>query len=143
MSSQCPTCATSSDEGTSHPFWDRLGIGLSVACLIHCLTLPLIASGLAVWAAVDMHLWLALLIVPVAAFVAWSAHRTHRHRWVGPLLLLGSAIIVGTIFLHPYTNAWTEAAINMTGGSLLVAGHWIHYRATRSARQDKPVCADA
>jgi len=143
MSSQCPTCATSTEEGTSHPLWDRLGIGLSVACLIHCLTLPLAASGLAVWAAVDMHLWLVLLIVPVAAFVGWNAHRTHRHRWVGPLLLLGSAIIVGTIFLHPYTNVWTEAAINMTGGSLLVAGHWIHYRAMRAAREDNPVCADA
>jgi len=31
----------------------------------------------------------------------------------------------------------------MMGGSLLVAGHWIHYRAMRAAREDNPVCADA
>lgn len=143
MSSKCPTCTPSKDDEGAHPFWDRLGIGLSLACLIHCLTLPIVASGLAIWAAVDLHLWLALLIVPIAGVVAWNAHRTHRHRWVGPLLLVGSACIVGAILLDPFVSAWTETAVTAIGSVLVVAGHWIHYRASQSVRRTMAVGSDA
>ncbi len=112
--------------------------------MIHCLSLPIIASGLAVWAAVDLHAWLALLIVPIAGVVAWNAHKTHRHRWVGPLLLVGAAFIVGAILLDPFVSKWTESAVTVVGSALIIAGHWIHHRrAAHNHEQQEVARVDA
>ncbi len=126
MGTSCSQCAP--EEASVSPFWDRLGIGLSTVCLIHCLSLPVLASGIAVWAAIDLHFWLALLIVPVALGIGWHAHRTHRHRWVGPLLLGGCVLLVGALVLEPIVGHTIETGIAAVGGLLLITGHWLNIR---------------
>lgn len=128
MSHSCSDCSPDAHPHFLDPLWDRLGIGLSAVCLVHCLSLPVILSGAAIWAAVDWHAWLALLIVPLALVIAWNAHYSHRHRWVGPLLLIGCVALVGAILVDPYVTKALETGITVAGSLLLIAGHWLHIR---------------
>ncbi len=110
--------------------WDRLGIGLSFLCMIHCLALPVLLTGLATAAVAEsFHLWVALLIVPVALVAALPSYRTHRQRGVLWLLGTGVLLLFAALLLEPVVGQTGENAVTVAGGVLLVAGHWKNWHA--------------
>ena len=110
--------------------WDRLGILLSLLCLVHCLVLPLLLAGLSVWNFLEgAHLWLALAVAPVTLLAAVPGYRRHGRREV---LWLLSVDVVGLFVALPAghaAGALAEQALTSAAGFLLVAGHWINTRA--------------
>lgn len=125
----------------SKTVWDRLGIGLSGLCAVHCLLIPLVAALLPLWpVAESVHVWshpvLFLLIVPTV----WLALRNggYRRRSV-TLLLLGGLSTVGMAgLLHDVTgllaSEWGEAVITLAGSVQLISGHGLNYRSHRRGR---------
>ncbi len=129
------------DALNSKTVWDRLGIGLSGLCAVHCLLFPIVMALLPLWpVAESIHLWshpvLFLLIVPTV----WLALRNggYRHRRVSLLLLGGLATVGVAGLLHDWTgivaSEWGEALITLTGSVLLINGHWLNYRSHRRGR---------
>lgn len=125
----------------SKTVWDRLGIGLSGLCAVHCLLFPLVVALLPLWpVAESIHLWshpvLFLLIVPTV----WLALRNggYRRRGVSLLLLGGLATVGMAGLLHDWTglvaSEWGEALITLAGSVLLINGHWLNYRSHRRER---------
>lgn len=125
-------------ESESHAaFWDRVGIWISGACMIHCLVLPVALTTLSVWPTMGaVHAWLhpvfAVLLVPTTAGAAW--HGWHHHRRVGVMLLftIGLAVVaLGGVLGHLVPGATVETVITVTGSILLVTGHWRNWRFSR------------
>ncbi len=125
------------DEGARS--WDRLGIGLSGLCAVHCLLTPLALAMLSLWpVAFDPDVWLhpifAALLIPPTLMAIRLAVR-HRHPRHIPLLLGGGLILVlAAMIIGEVAGAMSEAAVTVLGGSLMITGHWRNGRVRSPAR---------
>ena len=112
-------------------FWDRLGMGLSSVCAIHCLLVPVFVSLIPLWPALEhvhefTHLVFLLAIAPT---VVLSLKRLHANRWVSFYLISGTLIIFLAWFFNSNLGEYGEAGVTLIGSLLLITGHWINYRA--------------
>ena len=112
-------------------FCDRLGIGLSSVCAIHCLLVPVFVSLIPLWPALEhvhefTHLVFFLAITPT---VVLSLRRLHANRWVSFYLIFGTFIIFLAWFFNSHLGEYGEAGVTLIGSLLLITGHWINYRA--------------
>ncbi|WP_170935546.1 MerC domain-containing protein [Sphingopyxis indica] len=118
--------------------FDAVGVGLSFACLVHCLALPLLlllAPALAAWLSLPewIHAAILLLATP-AAFVAMTGG-WRRHRRAGPALLAAGGLILLGLGLAGHAG-WLgtldpEAAdrwFTSAGALSLAAAHLANWR---------------
>lgn len=114
---------------TTPAFWDRLGIGISGFCAIHCLFFPVAVAVMPLWpAAGAIHEWthplLFLLIVPTVLFAMKGGVKDLRI----PVFLYSGLSTVGMAWLlHGWIGDIGEAAVTLVGSGLLVTGHWHNY----------------
>ncbi|GIV57182.1 MAG: MerC domain-containing protein [Bacteroidetes bacterium] len=134
----------SSPTATKPDFWDRLGIGISGLCMIHCLLLPVVLALAPLWPmAEDLHAWLhpvfALLLVPTTLLAMAHGYRRHHDRRIVLWLSVGLVIVlVAGVLGHRMPGAFTETALTVTGSVVLIAGHWRNWRAGAHCRTHPP-----
>ena len=122
--------------GLKNERFDQAAICLSVACLLHCLAVPLLLVA-APWLSLGLlgekwfHLTLVAVIIPLSliAFRAGNAGRASR-RVLGPGLVGLGLITVAAVLemLHVMDHA-VAAGLTSLGGILLIVGHWHNLRA--------------
>ena len=123
-----------SDKSTAKPgFWDRLGIGLSGICAIHCMLVPVSVSLIPLWPAFEefhgyTHLIFFLAITPT---VILSLQRKHELLSVTIFLISGVTVIFLAWLFNESLGEYGEAGITMIGSVLLIRGHWLNYKAKR------------
>jgi len=110
-------------------WWDRLGIAMSVVCLVHCLLLPFAVAVLpfvaAQWLqASGFHMAMALVLLPIALLAVVPGLRRHGQvsvaaAMVAGLSLLSTAAFAGEALL---TREW-EVGLTIAGGAILVLAH--------------------
>jgi hypothetical protein len=102
---------------------DLLGVGLSLACLIHCLALPLLllaAPALSAWLALPetFHAIVLLLAVPAATLALSDGWRRHRHPYPVAAALTGIALLAAGLAAH---EGWIAGLDPETGDRLLTS----------------------
>ncbi len=105
---------------------DRLGIGASVLCLIHCLALPFALTLFAGWGGSDhgsFHLLAALTTLPIAIAAGWPGYRVHRKRHVVALFVAGGLLIAGALPAEAWLGHAGHIGLTVAGSLLLVVGH--------------------
>jgi hypothetical protein len=118
--------------------WDRIGMGLSILCAVHCLATPLVILSLPILARYYLvhplfHFLLAGVIIPVGliAFVAGLRH--HRNWWVLVLGIPGLVLVTGVPYLVHVQNFNLNEPLMMVLGSLsLVMAHLLNRRSCLS-----------
>jgi hypothetical protein len=126
----------SGDKGSS---LDRVGIGLSLLCLIHCLLLPLavmLMPALELFPVVEssghtefVHAVLLLFIVP-AAYLGWiRGYRRHRNVSVIATGMTGLALL---ILAFQFTDARVHVALTSLGGLMIMFAHFVNLRVWRT-----------
>ena len=116
--------------GQKHGWLDSFAVGASMACLVHCLALPLLIALLPALAGVleigeGLHIALFGLAVPVSSIALLIGHRCHRQiaPVVGGMLglaLLGSGLLAG--------RPAAETALTVSGSLLLASAHLMNWR---------------
>ncbi len=111
-------------------FWDRIGIGLSGICAIHCLLVPVFVALIPLWSAFEefheyTHLIFFLAISPA---VYLSLRRRHESSKVTFLLISGLSIIFIAWLLNHQLGEYGEAGVTLIGSVLLIWGHWLNYK---------------
>lgn len=108
---------------------DTLGIGVSLACLVHCLALPVLIALLPAWSAwLDLpealHVWLLAFAVPFSLAVLLKGSRTRSRTplWFGLAGL--AAMAAGLAVADPSI----EPLVTSSGATLLAAGHILNWR---------------
>ena len=104
--------------------FDRLAVGLSFACIIHCLAPLLLALpllGLSAYAVTEevFHWSLLLVTIPVSAFAIVN---TRRHTWhwrTTSVIVIGVLFLIGA-FLVPES---LHVLITLAGTVLIAIGH--------------------
>ena len=121
-------------------FWDKIGLGLSGLCLVHCLVLPVALSALPWLGIVFEDEWVHMLFAAVAIPVAFIAfipgflkHHLKSVLFLGltgvVLLLLGS---VGHELVGHNVAHW----VTVFGGVSLVSAHIANFRLNSCCSQE-------
>ena len=118
------------------PWPDRLAIGASAACLVHCLLLPLALAALPAAArALELpeafHLYAFVAAAPISAFAMIMGYRHHGVLLPAALGLLGLALLgIGALAgLH----GLLEAGFTLAGSTILALAHLRNWRLSRTA----------
>lgn len=107
-----------------HPALDRLGIGVSLTCALHCIAsaalglVPALAGRVAFLEWMELPLLLVALVVGTASLV--PAARAHGHRGPVGLFALGMVVLVASR-LAPEGNA--ELALTVSGFTPVALAH--------------------
>lgn len=109
---------------------DEVAVGLSLACLVHCLVLPLFVT-LAPWlfpvflADEAFHVIMLVIAVPISALGIGLGFRIHRERSLVVLAALG--LILMTLGVLQETD-WLEQGLTVVGVACLASAHILNWR---------------
>lgn len=118
---------------------DSVAIGLSGACLIHCLALPL---ALAVFPLLSVtlidheafHQIVLIAVLPTTAIALGIGFTRHREKTVALLGAVGVAALVFAAFaLHSLHAHHLETWVTVAGGITLALAHVGNFRGCRHA----------
>jgi len=113
---------------------DRLAIGLSGLCLLHCMAGFVLLSLFALtgdWLDHRVHVVGLLLAMPLAAVALWRGWRRHGQVAIGMLGLVGLLVMTASLVVEHGDLA--EMLVSMAGVSLLALAHWRNLKALRGA----------
>ena len=115
--------------------WDRVGIVLSVGCMIHCILLPLILPLLPLLGFMFNHdgwihltLWCCITCTAVLALIPGAL----KHHRAMPLVfgLTGVALLLvgGLAELGSREIWWMTTCVTCCGSALLTMAHYLNHR---------------
>lgn len=112
---------------------DKAAIGLSLACTIHCLALPLVVALLPALTSFNLldeafHQWMLVAVVPTSVLALTMGCRKHgSYRVVVPgvtgIVVMLAAVVIG----HDLLGEVGEKSLTVFGAALVAFGHlWNH-----------------
>jgi hypothetical protein len=117
---------------------DLMGIGLSLACLVHCLALPLLilfAPALSRWVAAPewMHAAILLLALPAAIAAMFAGWRRHARAVPAAAAAAGLGLLAAGLAAH---DGWIAVAdpeiadrlLTSIGALTLALAHLLNWR---------------
>lgn len=108
---------------------DKIAIGLSTLCTVHCLLLPIIltllpALSLNVLADEMFHQWLLVAVIPTSLIALTMGCRQHKNLSVMIFGLLGLTILILTAFFgHDFLGESGEKIASVIGAVVIAFGH--------------------
>ena len=119
---------------TTQAITDKLAIGLSLACVIHCLALPVLLVLLPGIAALQLnnesfHLWMVVAVLPSSIYALTFGCKQHKRYQLLFLGSVGIVLMILALFLgEAVIGELGEKILTTVGGGLVAAGHWFNYR---------------
>lgn len=113
---------------------DKVAIGLSFLCAIHCLVLPLIIVLLPSIAALQLqneafHTWMLIAVIPTSIYALIMGCKQHKRF---RLLILGivaiSILVIAALTEETLPNEILAKALTLIGAMMLAYGHFQNYR---------------
>ncbi|MEO0369636.1 MAG: MerC domain-containing protein [Pseudomonadota bacterium] len=126
----------------SLPWSDRLAIGFSLVCIIHCLVLPLLlvavpALGASFFADEQFHFWLVFAVIPTSLYSLSLGCRRHHRNMVLVLGLIGiGLLLVGLAAEDLSLGEWGERSFTVLGALFVAAAHIRNFQLCRSSDAD-------
>lgn len=124
-------CGQPAAEPSAIDWVERMAVGASVLCLIHCAGLPLLLAALPALSRLvalpeALHLWILVLAVPSSGLALLVG--TWRHRLWQPLLAggIGLALLAAGALVFAETSQ--EVPLTIAGSLFLVFGHVRNWR---------------
>ncbi|MEM1116640.1 MAG: MerC domain-containing protein [Bacteroidota bacterium] len=117
------------ETATARPRLDAAGIALSALCIVHCLAIPLVATGALAWAASEsIHIGLTVVLALIVVAVAVPSYRRHRRAIVPVLLGGGLALLIAALTVGEAAGETAETVLTVIGSVVLIAGHVVNLR---------------
>ena len=118
---------------------DKAAIGLSFACALHCLAMPLFlalfpSGALSGLGDERIHLGLLVLIIPISVFSLTLGCRLHRGLTVVALGVAGICILsFSALLAHDMGGESLETAGTVLGSGIVALSHALNYKSCRAA----------
>ena len=118
---------------------DKAAIGLSFACALHCLMVPLFlaifpSSTLSGLGDERIHLGLLALIIPISVFSLTLGCRVHSNLTVVAVGVTGICILCFSALLaHDMGGESLETAGTLVGSGIVALSHALNFKFCRSA----------
>ncbi len=109
---------------------DMAGMGLSVACAVHCLVTPVLLSavpffGLSFIGHEGFESAMIAGIAILAGFTFINGHRIHGKK---VHFALGAAGLAVFLLVRPFVDEALEPYATLVGGSAFVLGHFLNWK---------------
>jgi hypothetical protein len=111
---------------------DRIAIGLSGLCLLHCMAGFVLLTLFALtgdWFDHRIHVVGLVLAMPLAAVALWRGWRRHRRWPIGAVGAVGLAVMLASLVVAH--GGLQEMLVSMAGVTLLAMAHWQNMKALR------------
>lgn len=114
---------------------DRVAIGTSIACLLHCVGLPLLVAALPALSVVvvpeSFHLWVLAVAIPLALVALWHGRARHGRRWPLVVGVAGLTLLAAGALAFDHES---EVPATVAGSLVLAMAHIANWR----LRQGQP-----
>ena len=111
---------------------DKVAVGLSGLCLLHCLLLPFVVAVLPFLGQFGnnhFHAELLLFVVPVSVIALGVGYRRHHRVAVLVFGAVGLIILaVGGTYVHDAYGEMADRAMTVTGSLILAFTHFKNFR---------------
>jgi hypothetical protein len=110
--------------------FDRIAIGLSGLCLLHCMAGFMLLTLFALtgdWLDHRVHFVGLMLAMPLAAVALWRGWRRHGRSDIGVMGVVGLAAMAVSLAIEH--GAFAEMAVSIAGVSMLAWAHWRNLKA--------------
>ena len=113
---------------------DKVSIGISALCLLHCLLFPSFMVLLSSFISVSLnseliHYMLLFLVVPVSSFALIVGLNNHKNSFIFFIGLSGLAILVSALFIElPIKTISGEILLTIIGSLLITFSHYKNYK---------------
>ena len=117
---------------------DKMAIGLSTLCTIHCLVLPLLVVLIPSIAALPLqdeafHIWMVIAVIPISLFALTMGCKKHKRF---SMLLIGAVgliiLSVAAFFGHDLIGEELEKIFTVIGASIIATAHILNFSSCRS-----------
>jgi hypothetical protein len=121
---------------------DKLAIGFSMVCVVHCLVLPILIillppfSGLFALDHEMFHQWILYAVLPISIAALMMGYLHHRSYKVFVVVSIGLALIIlSTTLGHDVLGETGEVVVPILGSMVIAFGHFQNYQLS-SARHE-------
>lgn len=126
---------------------DKLAIGLSMMCTVHCFATPVLLTLLPSFAALQLdneqfHLWILAAVIPtsvLALSLGCKKHKRFRYMVSGfiGVILMVLAVTVGEAMF----GESAEKSLTFMGTVIIAIAHWFNYRQCITADDEDCPCS--
>ena len=114
---------------------EGIAVGAALACLIHCIALPVVIAALPALATVvpipaTFHILALAFAVPATGGALYIGYR--RHRLAAPLLAGGVGIALLALGVLEWGETPLEAPVTILGSLAIAAAHVTNWRLRRA-----------
>ena len=119
---------------------DRLAIGGSALCAIHCLSLPVLLSvfpalGTTLFGKESFHVLLLFFVIPLSVIALSMGCKQHKSLFVAMMGILGIGLLIFTaLFGHDMFGHDGEKIATLIGASFIAISHIRNYTLCRAAQ---------
>lgn len=118
---------------------EGIAVGATLACMVHCLALPLLIAAVPVLSETlpiptHFHLIALLLAIPATAGALFAGYR--RHRLAMPLIAGMTGLLLLTLGATLWGETPLETPITVGGSVFIAAAHLANWRFRRAAGVD-------
>lgn len=125
---------------------DKLAIGLSFMCVLHCIALPLVlfflptVTGLLALNDERFHLWLVFAVIPISLFAVISGYVHHKGSKVLLVSAAGLAMLISAVtFGHDALGETGEVIFTLLGSGLVAFGHISNIKLRKAQACNSPI----
>jgi uncharacterized membrane protein len=112
---------------------DKVSIGLSTLCAIHCLVLPLLLLMLPSLVGTQLaseafHTWMLIAVIPTSLYALTMGCKKHKRLQFLFIGMSGLVLLSSPVFLgHEIVNEFSEKILTLLGAGLMVLAHWKNF----------------
>ena len=112
---------------------DKMAVGLSMACVIHCFLAPsiiILAYGVSSFSVESelLHYAILMLAAPISIFALTLGYKNHKNISVLIFGILGLIILSLAIFLENIVGESGEKALTLLGSIMLALSHFKNHQ---------------
>ncbi|MZG29483.1 MAG: MerC domain-containing protein [Nitrospinae bacterium] len=123
---------------TAQAITDKLAIGLSLMCAIHCLVITSLLALLPSMAALPLdneyfHIWMVVIVIPSSAYALTLGCKQHKRYQLLILGSIGLTLLVLAVGLgEERIGEGGEKILTILGAGFVAVGHWFNFRLCRA-----------
>lgn len=109
---------------------DKLAIGLSLMCTVHCFATPVILALLPSFAVLQInaeqfHLWVLAVVLPTSILALSLGCKKHKRTRYMACGVVGLACLIIAVLLG---QEEAEKALTLIGSAFIALAHWFNYQ---------------
>lgn len=127
---------------------DKLAVGFSLACVIHCLALPVMLFLLPSLTAMQLqneafHFWLVFAAIPISLYAITLGCKQHKRYRLFALCGTGLILLLAALLLEEeFIGESGEQLLTVVGSTFIIIGHWLNYRLCRLLDHQQCDCSE-